>query len=121
MMNHVLSRAVIGVFAFLVPGAAAIAAEKAPEQRSFDPAATCARMMRDSGVSEEGKKAMQEFMRSPRASEAMTNMMAMARQMGDGDVMRGMIRMMQMMGSMGGGMMGGPSGPMLPDGHQPGK
>ena len=40
MMNHVLSRAVIGVFAFLVPGAAAIAAEKAPEQRSFDPAAT---------------------------------------------------------------------------------
>jgi hypothetical protein len=39
--------------------------------------------------------------------QAMTAMMDMARRMGDGDVMLGMVRMMEMMGSMG-GMMGGP-------------
>jgi hypothetical protein len=34
--------------------------------------------------------------------------------MGDGDVMLGMTRMMEMMGSMGGGMMGGQRGMMQP-------
>jgi hypothetical protein len=43
-------------------------------------------------------------------------MMDMARRMGDGDVMLGMVRMMEMMGSMG-GMMGGQGGGMM--GGQP--
>jgi hypothetical protein len=73
-----------------------------------DPTAACMTMMQDAGVTDEGKKAMREFMQSKRAPKAMTNMMEMARRMGDGDLMVGMTRMMEMMGSMGGGsMMGG--------------
>lgn len=48
---------------------------------------------------------MREFMRSERAPQAMSNMMEMTRRMGNGDVMLGMTRMIEMMGSMGGGTM----------------
>ena len=47
----------------------------------------------------------------PKAPQAMNNMMEMARRMGNGDVMLGMTKMMEMMSrmdGMGGGMMGGP-------------
>lgn len=77
---------------------------------------TCADMMGGAATAE-GGNAMQEFMKSERAPQAMANMMAMARRMGDGDAMLGMTRMMEMMGRMGGtaegsgggmdGMMGG--------------
>ena len=69
---------------------------------------------RSASIGPRSKKAMQEFMQSPRAHEAMNNMMAMARRMGNGDVMLGMTRMMEMMGSMGGGM-------MTPGARQPAK
>jgi hypothetical protein len=72
--------------------------------------------------SPEGRKAMEDFMKSDRAPEAMANMMDMARRMGNGDVMVGMVRMMEMMGSMGGGgMMGGQGGMKQPGGTNPGK
>ncbi len=58
-----------------------------------------------------GAEEMQRFMNSERAPQAMAAMMDMAWRMGDGDTMLGMVRMMEMMGSMGGmmggGMMGG--------------
>ncbi len=66
----------------------------------------CMEMMQGAGTTEEGKKAMQEFMQSPKAPQAMNNMMEMARRMGNGDTMLGMTKMMEMMGGMG-GMMGG--------------
>ncbi len=98
----------------------AVAAEKAPETPSVDPMATCTRMMQDPRVTEDGKTAMRDFMQSPRASEAMSSMMTMARRMGNGDVMLGMTRMKEMMGSMGGGgMMDGQGGTKQPD--APGK
>lgn len=81
----------------------AVSAEKS-EMR--DPSAACAEMMQASGTTEEGKQAMSDFMRSERAPQAMANMMEMARRMGNGDVMLGMTRMMEMMGGQG-GMMGG--------------
>lgn len=58
-----------------------------------------------------GMEEMQKFMASDRAPQAMAAMMEMARRMGDGDPMLGIVRMMEMMGQMGsmGGMMG-PSG-----------
>ncbi len=72
-----------------------------------DPTAACMDMMQGAGVTEEGRKAMREFMQSDRAPQAMANMMEMARRMGNGDVMLGMTRMMEMMGGGGmGGMMG---------------
>ena len=49
---------------------------------------------------------------SERAPQAMAAMMVMARGMGNGDTMLGMVRMMEMMGSMG-GMMGGDGGGMM--------
>lgn len=70
----------------------------------------CMDMMHGAGMTEEGTKAMREFMQSPKAPQAMSNMMEMARRMGNGDSMLGMTRMMEMMGGQG-GMMGG-SGPM---------
>ncbi|MGH7268278.1 MAG: hypothetical protein ACREMB_25950 [Candidatus Rokuibacteriota bacterium] len=58
---------------------------------------------------------MHELMQSGRAAQMMDGMMDMARRMGNGDVMIGMTRMMEMMGRMGsmmgpGGLMGGQSG-----------
>ena len=63
-------------------------------------------MMQGSGTTDEGRKAMREFMESPKAPQAMNNMMEMARHMGNGDLMLGMTKMMEMMGGQG-GMMGG--------------
>ena len=118
-MKSTITRALVLMSAPLVLSGVTVAAE-APETPSADPMATCARMMQDPGVTEDGTKAMREFMQSRRGSEAMTTMMAMARRMGNGDVMLGMTRMMEMMGSMGGGgMMGGQGGMRQPD--APGK
>jgi len=119
-MNKVVTRVLIGIGAPLLLGAAAGAGERTPDAQPSDPMASCAKMMEGSGVTEQGKKAMQEFMQSPRAPEGMTNMMAMARRMGHGDLMLGMTRMMEMMGSMGSGMKGGESG-TPPGGPQPAK
>jgi len=44
-------------------------------------------------------------MHSERMPQAMSAMMAMAERMGDGDMMLGMVRMMEMMSMMGGGGM----------------
>ena len=109
-MKSTITRALVLISTPLLLTGVAVAADKA-ETPSADPMATCTRMMQDPGVTEDGKKAMRDFMQSPHASEAMTSMMTMARRMGNGDVMLGMTRMMEMMGSMGGGgMMGGQGG-----------
>jgi Spy/CpxP family protein refolding chaperone len=55
-----------------------------------------------------GMEEMRRFMQSDQAPETMAAMMDMARRMGDGDTMLGMVRMMEMMGSMAGMM--GPEG-----------
>lgn len=68
---------------------------------NLDAAAACTEMMRGQGMSEEGRKAMGEFMRSERAPQMMARMMQMARKMGNGEVMAGMTRMMDVMSSMG--------------------
>ena len=73
-----------------------------------DAQSKCMDMMQSSRMTDEGKKAMQDFMRSTKAPEAMNNMMEMARRMGDGDPMLGMTKMMEMMG-----------GQASPDMHQP--
>ena len=72
-------------------------ADKAPQATGAD---ACAQMMQGAGVTDEGRKRMQEFMNSDRAPQAMANMMEMARRMGNGDVTVGMTRMMEMMGGM---------------------
>ena len=100
----------ISGFALLVLGSAGLVGTVAmaapPKGDSADRSTVdaCAEMMGGTGT-EEGRKAMQEFMKSDRAPQAMTNMMDMARRMGNGDLMLGMTRMMEMMGGMG-GMMG---------------
>ena len=93
------------------------AAESTGEAKK-DAQTACMDMMQGAGVTAEGKNAMEEFMRSPKASQAMNNMMEMARRMGNGDPMLGMTKMMEMMGGQGGigGMMGGQA---TPGTHQP--
>ena len=97
----------------LVLGPAVMAAEpnKSAVPKTSEPKkdaqAACMDMMQGSGTTEEGRKAMNEFMQSPKAAQAMNNMMEMARRMGNGDLMLGMTKMMEMMGGHG-GMMGGP-------------
>jgi len=66
-----------------------------------DAQTSCMAMMQGSGTTNEGRKAMREFMESPKAPQAMNNMMEMARRMGNGDLMLGMTKMMEMMGSQG--------------------
>ena len=90
-------------------------AESRRVEAKNDAQTACMDMMQGAGVTEEGKKAMEEFMRSPKASQAMNNMMEMARRMGNGDPMLGMTKMMEMMGDQG-GMMGRQA---TPGTHQP--
>jgi hypothetical protein len=59
-----------------------------------------------------GMEEMEGFMGSERMPQAMAAMMEMARRMGDGDPMAGMVRMMEMMSMM--GQMGGMMGPGQP-------
>ena len=108
----------------VVLGPAVMAAELnksgAPKtgEQTKDAQTACMDAMQGFGTTEEGRKAMQEFMQSPKAGEAMNNMMEMARRMGNGDAMLGMTKMMEMMGGQGGmgGMMGGQATPRT---HQP--
>ncbi|MBI2457420.1 MAG: periplasmic heavy metal sensor [candidate division NC10 bacterium] len=80
--------------------------ELAKEQQPSSLGPAKERPMMGSGGS--GMEEMQRFMQSDRGPQAMAAMMQMARQMGNGDVMLGMVRMMEMMGNMGGMM--GPGG-----------
>jgi Spy/CpxP family protein refolding chaperone len=50
-----------------------------------------------------GMEEMHRFMHSERMPQAMAGMMGMARQVGDGDPIAGMVRMMEMMSTMGSG------------------
>ena len=88
----------------LALAAVATAAETATSDARPDAGGKCAEMMQQSST--EGRNAMRESMQSERAPQAVGNMMEMARRMGNGDVMLGKTRMMEMMGSMGGGTMG---------------
>jgi hypothetical protein len=103
-MKNLILRGLLGMSLPLALVVGATAAEKAASPTKPDGGEMCAEMMQQS--SPEGRRAMREFMHSERAPQAMSNMMEMARRMGDGDVMVGMTRMMEMMGSMGGGTMG---------------
>ena len=93
-----------------VLGSAVLAYSAAPAPNAEnDDMAACAAMMSREGMTPEGRRAMEEFMRSDKMPRAMSGMMEMARQMGNGDAMAGMDRMMEMMGSVS-GMMGGQTG-----------
>src|SRR5713101_3199821 len=109
-----LSALVLGPVARATAQSSNSAEAKASEPKK-DPQAACMDMMQGSGTTEEGRKAMNEFMQSPKAAQAMNNMMEMARRMGNGDPMLGMTKMMEMMGGQG-GMMGGQTSPAP---HQP--
>lgn len=87
-----------------------------PEQRKKLEELLASRPGGPAGPRTHGMEEMERFMNSERMPQAMTSMMEMARRMGDGDTMLGMVRMMEMMGSMG-GMMGGSGGGMM--GGQP--
>src|SRR3989442_10130931 len=127
-------RRMIGLFALALPlalGALAWAADnKATPPKSGDrkdAVQACTDMMQGPGVIEEGKTAMRDFMQSDRAPQTMTKMMEMARRMGNGGVMLGMTRMMEMMGGQGGmvggrgGMMDGQGGMLRPPDARSGK
>jgi hypothetical protein len=110
MKRFVFSAAALATAALLTAGLgfAQDAAKPSTPAQSADTTQACMAMMQGAGATDEGRKAMQKFMQSGRAPQAMANMMEMARRMGDGDAMLGMTRMMEMMGSMGdGSMMGG--------------
>jgi len=80
-----------------------------PEQRQKLQAVAASAARGRSAERTRGMEEMERFMNSERMPQAMSAMMEMAQRMGDGDTMLGMVRMMEMMGSMG-GMMGGQGG-----------
>jgi hypothetical protein len=121
-----MTRLMFGTLAGLAAAALfAVGAGWAGQQTSKDQQPSsqeaCMQMMRGAGVTEEGREAMDEFMRSDKAPLAMANMMQMAKRMGNGDVMLGMTKMMEMMGGQGGGMGGRMGGGDRPGARQPGR
>jgi hypothetical protein len=107
----------IGIFALALGATSGSAHEKTQGNAENNPTAACMEMMQGASVTEEGRKAMREFMQADRAPQAMANMMEMAGRMGDGDVMLGMTRMIEMMGGTGGSMRGGQG--MMSPGREP--
>jgi Spy/CpxP family protein refolding chaperone len=77
-----------------------------PEQRAKLDLPAAERSRSGQRHSTRGAEEMHRFMRSERMPRAISAMMAMAERMGGGDTMLGMVRMMEMMSMMGGGMMG---------------
>ena len=111
-MYKVLTTTVLALSLSLLATAATITAEtRRAADPAPDPTATGPVIMQGPGITDEGAKAMREFMQSPKAPQTMATMMEMARRMGNGDLMLGMTKMMDMMGGQG-GMMGGQSGMM---------
>jgi hypothetical protein len=98
----VVSGLVVGLFGAV---AQANPVETPAPKGEADHAAACAAMMSGEGATAEGRAEMERFMQSGAIERAI-----MARSMGSGDPMRGMVRMMEMMGSTGGMM-----GPATPD------
>ena len=89
----------------LTMGSLALASQEQPPtapKGEGDGASACSAMMGGQGVTAEGRAEMEQCMQSGKMTQAMTGMMAMARRMGSGDPMKGMVRMMEIMGSMGG-------------------
>lgn len=121
-MKHLITRVAAAV-AIVLTTASAIALAADSKAPAGDAGAACATMMQDSAVTPDAKNAMQQFMQSDKAPQMMGRMMEMARKMGDGDVMRGMTKMMDMMSGMGGGTGGGMMGGMMnaPSGSPPTK
>ena len=117
MKTTVVSILAASAVSMLVLGTTVMAQQpKAPGESprggdTKDAQTACTEMMQGSGTTEEGRKAMREFMQSAKAPQAMSNMMHMAWRMGNGDPMLGMTKMMEMMGGQG-GMMGSSSGAM---------
>jgi hypothetical protein len=110
-MKSMVMRGVLAVSLALALAGGAMATEKIADRATSEPGATtsepgamCAEMMQESSA--DGRKTMEEFIKSDRAPQAMAKMMEMARRMGNGDAMVGMTRMMEMMGSMNGGQGG---------------
>lgn len=119
-MRRFVISSFLAVVALGIGTHAALSAAETKTDRPADAAAACMDMMQGPDVTDDGKKAMRDFMSSDKAPQAMTNMMEMARRMGNGDPMRGMTKMMEMMGTMGGGgMMGGQGGMMQSGARQP--
>ena len=105
---------IVSGVAVVLLGLATVAnpAQTASAGSGNDLATACATMMGGEGITAEGHREMGRFMQSERMPQAMTAMMEMARRMGDGDPMAGMVRMMEMMSMM--GQMGGMMGPADP-------
>ncbi len=93
-------------------GKAVLTAEQRKKLSTLQPAPAMGPGMMGPGQhGQRGAEEMQRFMQSDRAPQAMNAMMEMACQMGEGDIMLGMVRMMEMMRNMGkmGGMMTPPT------------
>lgn len=99
---------IVSGVAVVLFGLATVANPAQTAPSANDRATACATMMSSEGITAEGHREMERFMHSERMPQAMTAMMEMARQIGNGDPMAGMVRMMEMMSMMGpmGGMMG---------------
>ena len=113
-MRRILVGTLVGLTLPLL--ALGVSVRAAEPQKTLEPkkdaVSACMEMMQGTGVTDEGRKAMRKFMQSDRAPKTMANMMEMTRKMGNGDTMLGMTKMMEMMGSTGGAMMGGRGGMM---------
>ncbi len=107
MGTFVTTLTFVAFMSLLLAGATLAAESTSLPGPQAEPGTMCAEMMRGPAPTGEGGQAMREFMQSDRAPRAMATMMDMAWRMGGGDLMLGMTRMMEMMGAMGGGMMGG--------------
>lgn len=74
-------------------GAAGVQAQ----QQDADPEAACRLIVQRSRMTDDGRRAMQELMRSTQAPDLMDRLMHLAKSVGNGDVTAGIERILEMM------------------------
>jgi hypothetical protein len=74
-------------------GAAGVQAQ----QQDADPDAACRLVVQRSRMTDDGRRSMQELMRSAKASDLMDRLMHLAKSVGNGDVTAGVERVLVMM------------------------
>jgi hypothetical protein len=74
-----------------------VGSDVAGQAPPVDPQAACAKLLEGQRITDEGRQAIRQLMRSERAPEVMDRLMHLAREVGNGEVEAGLTRIIEVM------------------------
>jgi len=87
----------LGLVAVLVMSIGLIGSDVVSQAPPIDPQTACASLLEGRGITDDGRQAMRQFMRSERAPEVMDRLMHLALAQGQGNVEAGLTRIIEVM------------------------